>query len=144
LAGIDSIEEFDERFRGTQSLFNWIQDLEDELWNAGLADRQFLTARIAVCEEGLRRSTRALTMRPPRLPVAPATTMVPEKSVGLSLADQMGRFRGDPWGSLNDLRGPNRSEIPLSREAEKRFVQIARRGLERRHGCPSCARLKPD
>jgi tetratricopeptide (TPR) repeat protein len=42
-------------FRGTQSLFNWIQDLESELWNAGLEDRQFLTARIAICEEGLRR-----------------------------------------------------------------------------------------
>jgi tetratricopeptide (TPR) repeat protein len=54
-SGMRSIHEFDERFRGTQSLFNWIQDLEDELWNAGLDDRQFLTARIAVCEEGLRR-----------------------------------------------------------------------------------------
>jgi tetratricopeptide (TPR) repeat protein len=54
-AGIESIEEFDERFRGTQSLFNWIQDLESELWNAGLEDRQFLSARIALCEEGLRR-----------------------------------------------------------------------------------------
>jgi tetratricopeptide (TPR) repeat protein len=54
-AGIKSIQEFDERFRGTQSLFNWIQDLEGELWNAGLEDRQFLTARIAMCEEGLRR-----------------------------------------------------------------------------------------
>jgi tetratricopeptide (TPR) repeat protein len=53
--GLQSISAFDERFRGTQSLFNWIQDLEDELWNAGLEDRQFLTARIAVCEEGLRR-----------------------------------------------------------------------------------------
>ena len=53
--GIDSIEEFDERFRGTQSLFNWIQDLESELWNAGLGDRDFLSARIALCEEGLRR-----------------------------------------------------------------------------------------
>jgi len=54
-AGIESIEEFDEWFRGTQSLFNWIQDLEGELWNAGLDDRQFLSARIALCEEGLRR-----------------------------------------------------------------------------------------
>jgi tetratricopeptide (TPR) repeat protein len=54
-AGIESIEGFDERFRGTQSLFNWIQDLESELWNAGLEDRQFLSARIALCEEGLRR-----------------------------------------------------------------------------------------
>jgi tetratricopeptide (TPR) repeat protein len=53
--GMQSIAEFDERFKGTQSLFNWIQDLEQELWNAGLEDRQFLTARIQVCEEGLRR-----------------------------------------------------------------------------------------
>jgi hypothetical protein len=54
-SGMQSIQELDERFGGTQSLFNWIQDLEDELWNAGLEDRQFLTARIAVCQEGLRR-----------------------------------------------------------------------------------------
>jgi tetratricopeptide (TPR) repeat protein len=54
-AGIKSIEEFDERFRGTQSLFNWIQDLESELWNAGLDDRQFLSARLAMCEEAMRR-----------------------------------------------------------------------------------------
>jgi hypothetical protein len=53
--GLTSIRAFDERFRGSQSLFNWIQDLEDALWNAGLEDRQLLTARIAVCEEGLRR-----------------------------------------------------------------------------------------
>jgi hypothetical protein len=53
--GLQSIHAFDKRFRGSQSLFNWIQDLEDALWNAGLEDRQFLTARIAVCEEGLRR-----------------------------------------------------------------------------------------
>jgi tetratricopeptide (TPR) repeat protein len=54
-SGMRSIHEFDQRFRGTQSLFNWIQDLEGELWNAGLEDRQFLAARIALCEEGLRR-----------------------------------------------------------------------------------------
>ena len=54
-AGMQSIQEFDQRFQGTQSLFNWIQDLEGELWNAGLEDRQFLAARIALCEEGLRR-----------------------------------------------------------------------------------------
>jgi tetratricopeptide (TPR) repeat protein len=53
--GLQSIHAFDERFRGSQLLANWIQDLEDELWNAGLKERHFLTARIAVCEEGLRR-----------------------------------------------------------------------------------------
>jgi tetratricopeptide (TPR) repeat protein len=54
-ADIQSIDAFDNRFRGTQSLFNWIQELEDALWNAGLEDREFLNARISVCEEGLRR-----------------------------------------------------------------------------------------
>jgi tetratricopeptide (TPR) repeat protein len=54
-AGIESIAGFDKRFRGTESLYNWIQDLESELWNAGLEERQFLSARIALCEEGLRR-----------------------------------------------------------------------------------------
>jgi tetratricopeptide (TPR) repeat protein len=54
-SGMQSIQEFDERFGGTHYLFNWIQDLEDELWNAGMSDRQFLTARIAVCEEAMRR-----------------------------------------------------------------------------------------
>jgi tetratricopeptide (TPR) repeat protein len=54
-ADIQSIDAFDNRFRGTQSLFNWIQELEDALWNAGLEDREFLKARISVCEEGLRR-----------------------------------------------------------------------------------------
>jgi tetratricopeptide (TPR) repeat protein len=54
-AGFSSISEFDESFRGTQSLFNWIQDLEDELWSGGLLDRQFLVSRIALCEESARR-----------------------------------------------------------------------------------------
>jgi len=54
-AGIRSIADFDARFGGMQALFNWIQDFEAELWNAGLEDPQFLTSRITVCEEGLRR-----------------------------------------------------------------------------------------
>ena len=40
------------RCRGTQSLFNWIQDLENELWNAGLEDRRFLNARTALLRRG--------------------------------------------------------------------------------------------
>jgi tetratricopeptide (TPR) repeat protein len=54
-SGLQSIREFDGRFRGTQSLFNWIQDLEDELWRSGRWNRKFLNARIAVCKEALRR-----------------------------------------------------------------------------------------
>jgi tetratricopeptide (TPR) repeat protein len=55
LTGIESIREFDDRFSMYQSLFNWSQDLEDALWNAGREDRVLLRARIAVCEEALRR-----------------------------------------------------------------------------------------
>lgn len=55
LTGIGTIGAFDRRFSMYQSLFNWSQDLEDTLWNAGLEDPGFLRARIAVCEEALRR-----------------------------------------------------------------------------------------
>ncbi|MGI8412103.1 MAG: SEC-C metal-binding domain-containing protein [Solirubrobacteraceae bacterium] len=55
MTGIDSIRGFDDRFPMYQSLFNWSQDLEDALWNAGLEDRELLRVRIAVCEEALRR-----------------------------------------------------------------------------------------
>jgi predicted aminopeptidase len=55
LTGIDSIREFDNRFSMYQSLFNWSQDLEDALLNAGREDPELLRARIAVCEEALRR-----------------------------------------------------------------------------------------
>ena len=54
-ADLHSISEFDRLFKGTQSLFNWIQDLEAELWNAHFEDPQHLTARIAICEEAMRR-----------------------------------------------------------------------------------------
>ena len=55
LTGIDSIRVFDDRFSMYQSLFNWSQDLEDTLWNAGREDPELLRARIAVCEEAQRR-----------------------------------------------------------------------------------------
>lgn len=53
--GIHSIAQFDDRFPMTQSLYNWSQDLEETLWNAGLNDRAILLARVAVCEEALQR-----------------------------------------------------------------------------------------
>lgn len=56
-AGITTIAGFDRRFPLTQSLFNWNQDLEMELGNAGLDDPAKLRARITVGEEVLRRFT---------------------------------------------------------------------------------------
>jgi hypothetical protein len=55
--GITTIAGFDRRFPLTQSLFNWHQDLEMELGNAGLDDPAKLQARITVGEEVLRRFT---------------------------------------------------------------------------------------
>jgi tetratricopeptide (TPR) repeat protein len=46
-----TVEKFDEIFSGTQSLFNWCGDLEEELWNAGLQNREYLRKQIRYCQE---------------------------------------------------------------------------------------------
>lgn len=53
--GITTIKEFDSKFRGTQSVFNWHQDYKMELWNAGLDDDKYLKNRIGYFEEYLSR-----------------------------------------------------------------------------------------
>lgn len=52
---ITTVDGFNDEFPMTQSLFNWHQDLEMELGNAGLDDLAKLRARITVGEEYLRR-----------------------------------------------------------------------------------------
>jgi len=49
-AEMDSLDEFDDRFGGTQSVFNWVQDLETELHNAGLEEPKFFHERISLCK----------------------------------------------------------------------------------------------
>src|SRR6266550_7611949 len=56
--GISSIEEFDDRFPLSQSLFNWSQDLEMALENAGRDDGEIRQALIDFCEESFRRFPR--------------------------------------------------------------------------------------
>ena len=56
--GISSIEKFDDRFPMTQSLFNWSQDLEMALENAGRHDGEIRQALIDFCEESFRRFPR--------------------------------------------------------------------------------------
>jgi len=46
-----SIEDAERVFSGTQYLFNWCQDLEAELHNAGLKDPAFYQKRIEYCRE---------------------------------------------------------------------------------------------
>ena len=52
---MDSLDEFDNRFGGTQCVFNWVQDLETELHNAGLEEPRFFRERISLCETMLDR-----------------------------------------------------------------------------------------
>ena len=56
--GISSIEEFDDRFPLSQSLFNWSQDLEMALENAGRDNREIRQSLIEFCEESFRRFPR--------------------------------------------------------------------------------------
>ena len=50
-----SVEEFDDLFRGSQFLSNWLQDLDMTLWNTGLKQRPLLTERISLCKLILQR-----------------------------------------------------------------------------------------
>jgi hypothetical protein len=46
---IPTLDAFDERFAGTQCVFNWVQDFEMELCIAGLDNVHFFHERIALC-----------------------------------------------------------------------------------------------
>jgi tetratricopeptide (TPR) repeat protein len=52
-----TIEEFDDLFRGTNSLFNWVSDFLLELHNAGLKERALHQERLAVLQALLGRFT---------------------------------------------------------------------------------------
>jgi len=53
-----SINDFDKKFRGTQSVYNWVQELEMELGNAALGDEKFLYERISLFEAFISRFPR--------------------------------------------------------------------------------------
>ncbi|MHA1279277.1 MAG: SEC-C metal-binding domain-containing protein [Candidatus Helarchaeota archaeon] len=46
-----TLNDAEQVFSGMQCLFNWCQDLEMELWNAGLEDPSFYQKRITYCQE---------------------------------------------------------------------------------------------
>jgi len=52
---ISSFDEFDDLFGGMQSVFNWVQDLEMELYNAGLENPDFFRERMSLCQTVLER-----------------------------------------------------------------------------------------
>jgi tetratricopeptide (TPR) repeat protein len=53
---VSGIDEFDKKFRGTQSVSNWTSDFEMELHNAGSCDKSYFEKRIEFCSEYLVKS----------------------------------------------------------------------------------------
>jgi tetratricopeptide (TPR) repeat protein len=49
----NTLEALDEDFRGTQAVFNWCQDFEQELDNAGIDDPRYHRLRTRYCQEFL-------------------------------------------------------------------------------------------
>ena len=47
---IPSLDAFNEQFAGTQCLFNWVQDFESELGDAGIDEVHFFHERISLCK----------------------------------------------------------------------------------------------
>lgn len=54
-AGVETLSEFDEVFQGRACIFNWVQDLEVALWNAGIDDERFVHEGLRYCEDFLAR-----------------------------------------------------------------------------------------
>jgi hypothetical protein len=48
----------------------------------------------------------------------------------LSPGQQLERFRADPWAAFSGLKAANGFDLPLSRGAQRRFTEIAARGLK--------------
>lgn len=53
---ISGIDDFNNKFKGTQSVFNWAFDFEMELHNAGINDASFVQKTIDFCSEYIKRS----------------------------------------------------------------------------------------
>jgi hypothetical protein len=53
-----------------------------------------------------------------------------QHNLALSPAEQIERFRADPWGTFSGVKAANGFDLPLSREARRRFTDIAARGLK--------------
>lgn len=94
-----SLEEFDESFGGTQSIFNWIQDFEMELHNAGREEPSYHPRRFDVCEQFLRRfaPSDSLLVESMRRAMAESCFESGDRARGDALFEQW--LKADPqWG----------------------------------------------
>lgn len=94
-----SIEEFDGAFRGTQCVFNWVQDFETALMNAAGQDPRWQRRRLSFCEQFLEQFSKAddLTTENFRRALGEATFAIGGARKGDALFAQW--LKDDPqWG----------------------------------------------
>jgi hypothetical protein len=97
--GCETLEQVGELFDGPGVVFNWVQDLETALLNAGAKERRFVDERIRFCTEFLDRFPRqdALTLENLRRSLADAYAQAGERATADRLFRQW--LDADPaWG----------------------------------------------
>ncbi len=128
-AGLQSLDDFDRQFRGSQAVFNWIQDFEIELHNAGLDDPQFFHQRVALCKTVLDRFSEGdLPMGGFKTGMADAYAMLGDLETAdrlyLAWLDEKPRW-GWGWIGWADCYWFSRGEAKNPEKA----IQILKRGL---------------
>ena len=128
---IRTISQFDEQFPQTQYLYNWCQDFEMELGNAGLRDCKYAAARLEFCR-------RIIPLVDPEdtLMLGNMRRAMAESHLALGDAAKAERLyrqwlKAEPqwgWGWIgwSDLHGP----LAGGTEDPRRAEQIVKRGLQ--------------
>lgn len=96
---ISGINAFDNKFRGTQSVFNWASDFEMELHNAGIYDASYAQKRIDFCSEYIKRSEdkQQLNVQNMKISIAESYIRLGRQNEGDALFERY--LKDDPeWG----------------------------------------------
>lgn len=127
-----SIQDAERVFSGLQSLYNWCQDMEMELWNAGVENSSFHKKRIEYCQEfcDLFPETESLIIHNMKGAVARSHYALGRLEEGEEAFKALVKeFPGNAWsyikwGDMYWLIRPN-EEIPLDYEKAEEIYRMA-------------------
>lgn len=127
-----SIQDAERVFSGFQSLYNWCQDMEMELGNAGIKDTSFYERRIKYCQEfcALFPKTDSLIIQNMKRAEAESYFALGMLEPGEAAFETLIReFPNSPWGYIGwgDMYWLSRmnDKIPLNYEKAERIYQMA-------------------
>jgi hypothetical protein len=126
-----TVEQADDIFPGLQSIFNWCQELEAELHNAGLDDPRFFHERLRYCQEFCRQFHEDEEMIPHFLRAEAETYFsLGQEAEGVRKFEQLiARFPDWAWGYIG--WGDEYWMMKDSVKDYARAEQIYRKALER-------------